>query len=692
MLRPISTAVAAVCCSAIVASDVDSLQQKMVYLDDVVITSFKRQSSLQQAPLSISSVSGTQLNQHQVVNVKELGGFIPNLFMPDYGSKLTSPVYIRGIGSKINSPSVGLYVDGVPYFEKSAFDFNFSDIERVEVLRGPQGTLYGRNAMGGIIEVYTRSPFDYQGTELRYSHGNYNQIDATVSHYNKVSDTFAFSVSGNYNHQDGFFVNRYTSESADPLDAAAGRVRLQWMPHENLQFGLVSSFDYSDQGGYPYAPYDLETGELEEVNYNEYSSYRRKISTTGLTVYYTHKRYAMQSKTAFQYLKDAQGVDQDFTAADVYFATQDQRQRMVTQELTFKSTEALGGHYQWLVGAFGFYQDVDSDVGVHLKTQEMLQMKYYDTPSYGAAIYHQSAIENLFVKGLTLTAGIRFDMERADATYREEMTMHGESKPVKDYDSDLKFHQFTPKFALQYTHQGAHTVYASVAKGYKTGGFNTSYETDADRTYLPEHSWNYEIGLKNDFLSGRLRTELSLFYIDWRNQQIYQPIPSATGSMLKNAGHSVSKGVELSIFANPFNGLTLQGSYGFTYAKFEDYQRTETTNYAGNYLPCVPKNTASTSVQYTWNRPMVGLDRVIFGAHYKINGPIYWNDSNTAKQDLYHILDARVALHTGPVMVALWAKNITNTRYNAYYFETGSQGYAQAGRPATFGATCSLTF
>ena len=692
MLRPISIAVAVLSSSFLFALDSDSLQQKMVYLDDVVITSFKQQSSLQQAPLSISSVSGTRLDQHQVVNVKELGGFIPNLFMPDYGSKLTSPVYIRGIGSKINSPSVGLYVDGIPYFEKSAFDFNFSDIEQVEVLRGPQGTLYGRNAMGGIIQVFTRSPFDYQGTELKYSHGNYNQIDATMSHYNRVSDTFAFSVSGNYNHQDGFFVNQYTGEEADALDAAAGRVRLQWMPRANLEFGLVSSFDYSDQGGYPYAPYDKETGSLSAVNYNDYSSYCRKISTTGLTVDYMHKGYALQSKTAFQYLQDAQGIDQDFTAADVYFATQDQTQRMVTQELTFKSTEALGGHYQWLVGAFGFYQQVDSEVGVYHKAKEMSQMKYYDTPTYGAAIYHQSALENLFVQGLTLTAGIRFDMEKSEGKYNEEMIQNGITKPVKDYDSDLKFNQFTPKFVLQYTHQGAHTIYASVAKGYKTGGFNTSFESDADRTFLPEHSWNYEVGLKNDFISGRLRTELSLFYIDWRNQQIYQPIPSGTGSMLKNAGQSTSKGLELTVFANPFNGLTLQGSYGFTHATFDDYQRNETTNYAGNYLPYVPKHTVSTSLQYTWNKPLVGLDRIIFGAHYKINGPLYWNDSNTAKQDLYHILDARVSLHTGPVTVALWAKNITNTRYNAYYFETGPQGYAQAGRPATFGATCSLTF
>lgn len=153
-------------------SESDTLNLRQIKLDEVVVQSFKQDKSLRLAPLSATAVTGTAMQNRNITGIKEFSSFIPNLFMPDYGSKLTSPVYIRGIGSKINSPSVGLYVDGIPYFEKSAFDFDFTEIDRIEVLRGPQGTLYGRNTMGGIINVYTKSPLKYQGTNAFISNGN----------------------------------------------------------------------------------------------------------------------------------------------------------------------------------------------------------------------------------------------------------------------------------------------------------------------------------------------------------------------------------------------------------------------------------------------------------------------------------------------------------------------------------------
>ena len=137
----------------------------------------------------------------QVNSIKNLTGLVPNMFIPDYGSRLTSAVYIRGIGSRINTPSVGLYVDNIPYIDKSAFDFDYSDIERIDVLRGPQGTLYGRNAMGGLIKIHTKSPFSYQGTDLRIGAGTHNAYNTSLTHYHRVSERFAFSTGGFYDYE-----------------------------------------------------------------------------------------------------------------------------------------------------------------------------------------------------------------------------------------------------------------------------------------------------------------------------------------------------------------------------------------------------------------------------------------------------------------------------------------------------------
>ena len=141
---------------------------KVVDVEEVlVIASPKENRKLRELPTASTLLSQHDMQANQVTNLKGLTALVPNLFIPDYGSRLTSAIYIRGIGSRINTPSVGLYVDNVPYIDKSAFDFNYADIERIDVLRGPQGTLYGRNTMGGLIRVHTKSPFSYQGTDLR---------------------------------------------------------------------------------------------------------------------------------------------------------------------------------------------------------------------------------------------------------------------------------------------------------------------------------------------------------------------------------------------------------------------------------------------------------------------------------------------------------------------------------------------
>lgn len=153
----------------------------------VVIASPKETGKLRELPNAVSLISQKDMQINQITTLKNVSALVPNFFMPDYGSKITSAVYIRGIGSRINTPAVGLYVDNIPYIDKSAFDFNFYDIERIDILRGPQGTLYGRNTMGGLIKVHTRSPFSYQGTDVKLSYGSKsNYRSASLTHYHRL--------------------------------------------------------------------------------------------------------------------------------------------------------------------------------------------------------------------------------------------------------------------------------------------------------------------------------------------------------------------------------------------------------------------------------------------------------------------------------------------------------------------------
>lgn len=663
-----------------------------VHLEELIIMSPKERKDLTLSPVAASVLNTGMIKSRNIVDIKDISAMVPNLFMPDYGSRLTSPVYIRGIGSKINSPSVGLYIDDMPYFEKSAFDFNLNEIERVEVLRGPQGTLYGRNTMGGLIKVYTRSPLKYQGTSVNLGTGSYLTSNVGVAHYNKLTDALGMALSTNYNYSDGYNVNHYNDTKADKIHALNSRLRLEWMDSPELRIGLTSSFDFTDQNGYPYAPYDEATGKVGEVNYNNEGIYRRTISTTGLSVNSRKEWFELNSQTSFQYLDDTQGIDQDFTPEAIYNANQFQTQYMVSEEVNIKSRSK--SWYNWLFGAFGFWQGIDNTVTLDYLKNKSKSEKFYDQSTYGAAFYHQSELKDIGVRGLSLTLGLRYDIEHTGMDYSGHMKNVENNKVTSKFDpfySKLKFGQFTPKISLQYEFKSTGMVYATVSKGYKTGGFNTSFDNEEQRTFKPEYSWNYEIGAKHPFMDKRVMAEFALFYIDWKNQQITQPLPSGKGSLLTNAGHSVSKGVEVSLVWNIYKGLTLNSSYGYTHAKFLEYDKGD-ISYSGNFLPLVPNHTFNAGLNYSIASPFRGIDRMSMNVDFTGNGRIYWKEDNAASQPFYGLLNAKVGVSKGMFTINVWARNITSTDYVAFYFETGNSKLAQKGKPFMAGMDISINF
>ncbi|HCO68179.1 MAG TPA: TonB-dependent receptor [Dysgonomonas sp.] len=659
---------------------------------EIVIQSFKRNDNISQLPISATVLSEQILRERNISSVKDFSGFIPNLFIPDYGSKMTSPAYIRGIGSRINAPSVGLYVDGVPYFDRSTFDITMEDVDRIEVLRGPQGTIYGRNTMGGIINVYTKSPFKYQETNIGLSAANYNTYYANASHYGKISNNFGYALSGNYMHTGGYITNHYTGKRANPMDAASARMRLSWRANPGLFLHLTSAYEYSDQDGYPYAQYTDSINKIKNVNYNSPSYFRRNMSTTGLNIQYTTEDIRFNSQSSFQYFDGEQGLDQDFTSADNFYVVFNQRQRMYSQEFNLKS---LGERdYEWLFGAFGFYQDYGTNNNIQFIPQDSLNLQDIDTPSTGFALFHQSVFNNLFTKGLSLTLGIRYDWEQIKAhTLINGVNKHDIYNTIRNQRDKDTYSQVTPKIALQYTFANKDIVYASITKGYKSGGFNNTAQLEEDRTFAPEHSWSYELGTKASCLDNLIYTDISLFYIRWNDQQISQTQPDGRGFILRNAGRSKSKGVEANLHINALENLSFQLSYGYTHARFKEYDDKKGNDYAGKYLPMVPSNTFSAAVNYSIKMKNKSIiDKIVFNGQYTGLGKLYWREDNLAKQPFYGMLNGRLSFVRDNLSFDVWAKNILDEKYISYYFKSGKQSYAQQGRPFECGINLNLKF
>ena len=664
------------------ANEVDSLAQFSYTLESIVIQSSKQDKKLKELPLSVSQITGTAIRNQQITSIKEFSAALPNLYMPDYGSKYTSPVFIRGIGAKSEAPSVGLYIDGLPVFEKSALDLEFTEIDRIDVLRGPQGTLYGRNTMGGLIEIYTRSPLRHQGTHFTTSAASYDRYQFSGSHYGKVNQKFGYAVAASYKQEGGYFTNTFTGRKADHMKSGNARLRLEWKAKPNLTLALTSVFDRSLQGANAYAPYSKETEELGEISFNRPSSYQRTFSLTGFTVDYRGEHLQLSYKHSLQFVKDKLLQDQDFSAEDRVNSNLQKDLWLTSGELNMKTS--LGRHYRSLLGAFAFYQQDDKSVETLFPSYQTL--KEDGIPTYGIALYHQSVIDHLFVDELSLTLGLRYDYERATRDYFS----YKDGALLTPLDGKMSFSQLVPKASLQYTFASTGQLYASVSKGYKTGGFNTSFHNESEKSYGPESSWNYEIGAKHPFLDKLINAEIAFFWIDWRNQQLQEKV-DAGGFMIRNAGKSVSRGMELSLQCNPCNGLMLGLSYGFTDARFRRYHYSDQVNYDGKRLPLVPRHTVGGSINYSRPLRKSFIDRYQVGMSFSGNGRIYWKEDNQHSQSFYALLNASASVTKGKCTLGVWAKNLTQTDYVSYLFKS-SQGYfGQAGKPFTMGVNFSVT-
>ena len=491
-----------------------------INLEEVLITKSMRENSfLYDLPVSYAVLSGKQLEAQHAQNLRALSVYVPNLYVPDYGSKITSAVYIRGIGSRLNTSAVGFYVDNIPYLDKSAFDFELQDIQRVDVLRGPQGTLYGRNAMGGLIHIHTKSPFVNPRNSVRLSYGSYNDLKVELSHDQVFNPNLAFSVSANYNKRDGFEKNTFTGEDCGDLESGGARTKLATRFSNGWKADLSANYEYSMQNGYPYAPYSENES---VVSYDGTSSYKRHLFSSGLLLEKSLVKAVFSSMTGYQFLNDDLKLDQDFSPESIFSLNQKQNLHAFTQEFVLKSKEEQS--YEWVMGVFGFYKKMDTDTPVAFKEdgvtnllegnivgnlppfmsfditdKEVLIPGFFSENNYSAAIYHQSTYHFQKLKGLSAIAGLRIDYEHASLDYSSSANLHFNydmtymNRSIGDEittDALLEgieskdFWQVVPKVSLQYDFNVKNRVYISVSKGYQAGGYNIQLFSDLIQTEL----------------------------------------------------------------------------------------------------------------------------------------------------------------------------------------------------------------
>uniref|UniRef100_UPI0040573F24 TonB-dependent receptor n=1 Tax=Alistipes sp. TaxID=1872444 RepID=UPI0040573F24 len=705
-----------------------------IQVKGVEITAIKQGLDLTRKPLSSSIVGRRMAERLRLEAVKDLSTIVPNLHAPQYGSRMTSSIYMRGLGARIDHPVMGLNIDNVPILNKDAYDFEVADIERVEVLRGPQSTLYGRNTMGGVMNIYTLSPLQYSGVRglLEYSSGNTLKVRASA--YNQLGDRAGLSVAGNYSRSDGLFRNLYSGELLDWEESVGARLKFAWRAKGGLELNNTLSFSLLDQGGYPYAY--LPT---HEIAYNDPSGYERLAVMDAFTLQYSAEKFTLSSITSIQYLDDLMRLDQDFLPASYFTLAQERREVALTEEIVLKGRRK--GAYQWLVGLMGFYKRYEMAAPVTFKAEgleeliisnveqytglrpqfegeEFPLLSDFESPTWGLSLYHESAWE---WERWQVEVGLRIDYEEARLDYLSQTTQ-GCTIGLDQIDpfalsGRLKKSalELLPKFSLSYRFGADRlsSIYLSVARGYKAGGFNTQmfsevlqnalmermgayatrdFDIEQVVAYDPETSWNYELGGHVEALSGDFRANWALFLIDCRNQQLtIFPPGQITGRMMTNAGRMRSWGAELSVALRPLKHWRVDAAWGYTHATFRRYE-SGSESYRGKRVPYAPEQTLSVQTLYEIEIGASWLERLTPRLELKGVGPIYWNESNTLKQEFYALLGASLRFEHKHYALDLWCRNLLDERYATFYFKSVGNDFLQQGLPRTFGATLSLEF
>lgn len=491
-----------------------------------VNASLKETVGLWGNPLAYIKIGQSSIEKHRILSPKDLSIVTPNLYIPDYGSKMTSSIYVRGIGARIDQPAVGLYVDNVPYMNKNNYDIDFYDIASANILSGPQGTLYGRNTVGGVISLYTISPEFYQGLRTSIDYGSWNSLKVKASVYRAPSHKFAWSAAGYYKRSDGAYTNNYDGSDCEKYKSGGARIRDIYKIGRNTTIENILTADMLKQDGYPYASYNVTNGKTNDINYNDKSDYRRFTITDGLSIRHQTDRIKFTSVTTWQYTNDKMDMDQDFLPVSYYTLVQEQHEHAFTQDFTISSnSDKNSSRVQWLAGVFGFHKNLrmsapvtfgqdginefilkGANAGIHT-VMPMANLSFRDPalpinsdftiPTSGIAAYGQASVKlggtdnpNRY---WTITGGIRFDYEHASMSYDNITTLAYKLTPMmqnfKEVSSELHgtkrldFNELLPKVSIM-RHIGNSNIYFSIAKGYKAGGFNTQIFSDILQTKL----------------------------------------------------------------------------------------------------------------------------------------------------------------------------------------------------------------
>ena len=614
-------------------------------LDSITVTAQKMEENVQDVPISMTVFDEVTIEDRKIESVKDIAPYTSNFFLLNKSGDCFTPS-IRGISNSVGpamSQPTSVIVDGVPVSYHYGFDTALMDIERIEVLKGPQGTLYGKDAQAGVINIISKKPDNETRGKIGVEFGEDNKRQYTLSVSGPmVEDKLFMGVSAKHYEKDGFIKNSLLGGYYNDKENDYGRVNLRYTPTDNLEISLSSSrLEYDNEGIDYIDSSDLIGDRIISRDENGYD--RSTITSHALKVSYDINNYLLESITTYR------DIHTDTLYVNSAYKTDDNSEHnKYSQELRISNSR---DSFKWTAGLYAEKCEVDDSSSYIYPSYIYPFEQYQESDSLGVFIHTDYAINDR----LSFILGARYDKDNQE--YERKTT---------DTKLELSNDELSPKVSLKYRHNQDSMYYATISKGYRAGGFWTNAPDGYSPKYDKETLWNYEIGAKNSFFDNKLIVNAAIFYMQIDDMQVkIFPIDDPDKSYIDNASSATSKGFEIGLIGKLTDTIELSASYGYTDCTFDDYKDAK-GDYSGNNNTFSPAYNYNIGIQY---RDEQGF---FAGADLNGYGKTYFNAANTNSKDAYNLVNAKIGYEAESYDIYLYAKNIFDKEYNSVGIWGGS--------------------
>jgi iron complex outermembrane receptor protein len=677
-----------------------------VTLPPVTVTAQKEPADPQQLPVSVTLVPLDALWNGGMTTIGDASIYAPNTYFSDFTARKLSNPRFRGIGSSPANPAITTNIDGVPQLNANSSSIELLDLSQVEFVRGPQSALFGRNTLGGLINVSSTRPSltKWTGSAL-VPFGNFGAVDVRADASGPVGKKAAVGFAIGHSKREGFTKNDITGHDLDFRNATFGKAQLLLTPAANWEARLIYTGERARDGDY--ALNDLAS--LRQRPFHAARDFEghtnRDVNATTVLARHTGQKYTFASTTGFVRWKTDDLTDLDYTPLPLLTRSNAEKDFQFTQEVRFASAPAGAVKVtdevslKWQSGLFLFTQNYKQDAVNNFSGFVLSQFIPFSVSQHspqaalddtGVGIYGNGTIA--FKEKVDLTLGARFDREDRKAALNTFFSPA--IAPPTVVNTEKAFSNVSPQVALSYRVQPDAMAYFSVTGGFKAGGFNPASPAGKD-AYGEEHTWNVEGGVKSAWAGRRVTANVAVFSIDWKDLQLNLPNPQVPGQFyISNVGKARSSGVELELNGRASDACSVFATFGVTRARFGAGTTSSGVDVSGKRIPNTPDYTAAlgTELSHSVSREirLYGRAEAVFYGGFK------YDDLNLAGQEAYSLTNLRFGVRGTRVFVEGWVRNAFDTHYVPVAFAYGQlapSGFiGESGRPRTFGLTAGVSF